>query len=143
MNTWLLLHYKLPAQPSALRVYAWRKLKRLGAILMNDAVWVLPDSPRTAEHFQWLAVEIQEMQGDVNLWRSNLLLGIQEETLIEQFKRQVDREYKELLKKINKKNTDVAKLSQAYQQVVARDYYHSEIGKQVKEKLLMLRGKAE
>jgi len=143
MNTWLLLHYKLPNRPSALRVYVWRKLKRLGAILLNDAVWVLPDSPRTAEHFQWLAVEIQEMHGDVNLWRSNLLLGIQEETLIEQFKGQVDREYKELLKKIGKKNPDVSKLSQAYQQLVAKDYYRSEIGKQVKEKLLMLRGKAE
>src|SRR5215212_4930534 len=68
MNTWLLLHYKLPTRPSALRVYIWRKLKRLGAILLNDAVWVLPDTPRTAEHFQWLAAEIQEMQGDVNLW---------------------------------------------------------------------------
>jgi len=63
MITWLLLHYRLPAQPSALRVYIWRKLKRLSAILLNDAVWVLPDTPRTAEHFQWLAAEIQEMQG--------------------------------------------------------------------------------
>jgi len=36
MSTWLLLHYKLPTKPSALRVYTWRKLRRLGAILLHD-----------------------------------------------------------------------------------------------------------
>lgn len=143
MNIWLLLHYKLPAQPSALRVYIWRKLKRLGAILLNDAVWVLPDKPRTAEHFQWLAAEIQEMQGDANLWRSNLLLGIKEEALIQQFKEQVDLEYKGLLKSLVKKNPDVSKLSQAYQQIVEKDYFHSKMGREVREKLLAMRGEIE
>ena len=143
MNIWLLLHYKLPAQPSALRVYIWRKLKRLGAILLNDAVWVLPDKPRTAEHFQWLAAEIQEMQGDANLWRSNLLLGIKEEALIQQFKEQVDLEYKGLLKSLVKKNPDVSKLSQAYQQIVEKDYFHSKLGREVREKLLAMRGEIE
>lgn len=143
MNTWLLLHYKLPSKPSALRVYAWRKLKRLGAILLNDAVWVLPDTPKTAEQFQWLAAEIQEMQGDVNLWRSNLVLGLSEEALIDEFKKVVDQEYKELLKKLNRKNRDLSKLSQEYQQIAGKDYFRSEVGKQVKEKLLALRGETE
>jgi hypothetical protein len=143
MSTWLLLNYKLPSQPSALRVYVWRKLKRLGAILLNDAVWVLPDTPRTAEHFQWLAAEIQEMQGDVNLWRSNLLLGLTEEALVDQFKKQVDLEFRELLKKLRRKNPDVGKLSQDYQQIMGKDYFQSELGQQVKAKLLELRGKAK
>ncbi|MCB0117431.1 MAG: hypothetical protein KDD72_00270 [Anaerolineales bacterium] len=140
MNSWLLLHYKLPSKPSALRVYAWRKLKRLGAILLNDAVWVLPDTPKTAEQFQWLAAEIQEMRGDVNLWRSNLVLGLSEEALIEEFKKLVDQEYKELLKKLSRMNRDLSKLSQEYQQIAGKDYFRSEVGRQVKEKLLVLRG---
>src|SRR5574339_1012077 len=123
MTNWLLLHYKLPTKPSALRVYVWRKLKRLGAILLNDAVWVLPDTPRTAEHFQWLAAEIQEMKGDVNLWRSSLILGMQEQTLIDQFKKQVDFEYKDLLKRLGRKDRDLSKLSQEYQQITGRDYF--------------------
>ena len=65
MFNWILLNYKLPTHPSALRVYVWRKLKRLGALLLNEAIWVLPDTPRTFEQFQWLATEIQEMQGEV------------------------------------------------------------------------------
>jgi hypothetical protein len=112
MNTWLLLHYKLPAYPSALRVYVWRKLKRLGAIFLNDTVWVLPDTPRTGEHFQWLVAEIQEMEGEAVFWRANLVLGIAEDTLIEQFKQQIDPEYRELLKKLSRKNPDVSGLSQ-------------------------------
>jgi uncharacterized protein Usg len=143
MTSWLLIHYKLPNKPSALRVYIWRKLKRLGAIFLNDAVWVLPDTPRTAENLQWLAAEIREMKGDVNLWRSNLVMGLTEEALIEQFKKQVDFEYKGLLKRLSQKNRDLSKLSQEYQQVIGRDYFQSDLGKQVKERFLALRGEKE
>jgi uncharacterized protein Usg len=80
-SSWLLLHYKLPNKPSALRVYIWRKLKRLGAILLTDAVWVLPDLPRTAEQIQWLAAEIEEMSGNAFYWRASSLLEAQEESM--------------------------------------------------------------
>src|SRR5690349_9332444 len=100
MATWILLNYKLPSHPTALRVYVWRKLKRLGAILLNDAIWILPNSPRTLEQFQWFAAEIQEMKGNVCVWRSELVLGFSEDMLIAQFNAQIDKEYKELLKKL-------------------------------------------
>ncbi len=140
MNSWILLNYKLPAKPSALRVYTWRKLKRLGAVLLNDAVWVLPDTPRTAEHFRWLAAEIQEMGGSVNFWRASLLIGFAEQDLVEQFTKQVDQEYESLMKKLGQKNADFPRLSQEYQQIVGKDYFRTELGKQVREKLLELRG---
>lgn len=143
MTSWLLIHYKLPNKPSALRVYIWRKLKRLGAIFLNDAVWVLPDTPRAAENLQWLAAEIQEMKGVVNLWKSSLVLGLTEEALIEQFHKQVNQEYKGVLKRLNQKNRDVSRLSQEYQQIIGRDYFQSDVGKQVKERLLALRGEKE
>src|SRR5689334_22471393 len=122
MKSWLLLHYTLPSNPSASRVYVWRKLKRLGAILLNESVWVLPDLPRTAEQLQWLTAEIQEMQGEVYMWRSSTFLKTGEEALMGQFVEQVDSAYRELLKKINKKNPDPVELSRAYQQIAARDY---------------------
>jgi len=79
----------------------------------------------------------------VNLWRSNLLLGIQEEALIQQFNKQVDLEYKSLLQDLAKKNPEVSKISQEYQQIMGKDYFQSEIGAQVKQKLLALRGETE
>src|ERR671922_1851949 len=93
MSTWLLLHYKLPNQPSAPRVYIWRKLKRLGAILLHDAVWVLPDLPRTAEQIQWLASEIEEMGGNAVYWKAKSLLSTQDQALVRQFQEQVDALY--------------------------------------------------
>jgi hypothetical protein len=143
MTHWLLLSYQVPAHPSALRVYVWRKLKRLGAILLDEAVWVLPDTPRTAEHLQWLAAEIQERRGNVNLWKSSLVLGLREEELVKQFKKQVDGEFRELLKKLDTKDPDLAKLSQGYQQIIGKDYFRSEVGQQVKTKLLKLRGETK
>lgn len=143
MTIWLLLHYKLPSKPSALRVYVWRKLKRLGAILLHEAVWILPDTPRTAEQFQWLVSEIQEMKGEVALWRSNLILGQSENTLVEKFRQQVDSEYKTLLKQLDRKQPDLAKISHEYQQVMMRDHFRSEMGRLVKERLLVVRGKTQ
>jgi hypothetical protein len=140
MQTWLLLHYALPTNPSARRVYIWRKLKRLGAVLLNESIWVLPDTSRIAEQLQWLVVEIQEMKGNAYLWRSNLVLGESAESLMGQFMKQVDASYKVLMKKIGKKNQDPAGLSREYQQIADRDYFNSELGKQVREKLLALRG---
>ena len=39
VHSWALLHYKIPPEPTARRVFVWRKLKRLGAILLHDAIF--------------------------------------------------------------------------------------------------------
>ena len=140
MTTWLLLHYKLPTKPSALRVYIWRKLKRLGAILLHEAIWVLPDQPRTAEQIQWLTAEIQEMGGEAYSWRANTILGEDDESITEQFKEQVDAVYSELLKKLEKSRADLEEISRQYQQTVTQDFFHSKLGLQVREKLTSKRG---
>jgi len=140
MTDWLLLHYKLPSKPSALRVYIWRKLKRLGAILLQEAVWVLPDNPRTSEQIQWLAAEIQEMGGDAYYWRANTILGEQEQSLVQQFNEQVDMVYSDLLKRIEKPRADLSELSKQYQQVASQDFFKSKLGMLVREKLTSKRG---
>ena len=140
MTTWLLIHYKLPNKPSALRVYTWRKLKRLGAILLHDAVWILPDSPRTAEQIQWLTVEIQEMGGEAYSWRANTILGQDNESITQQFNEQVDAIYSDLLKRLEKPRADLQEISRQYQQAAAQDFFHSKLGALVREKLTSKRG---
>lgn len=143
MTTWLLLHYKLPNQPSALRVYIWRKLKRLGAILLHEAIWVLPETSRTAEQVQWLTTEIQEMKGNAYYWRASTLLAEQERSLVRQFNEQVDMIYSDLLKRMEKPRADLQKISQEYQEAASKDFFHSELGKQVREKLTSKRGEKQ
>jgi hypothetical protein len=140
MTNWLLLHYKLPNKPSALRVYIWRKLKKLGAILLHDAVWVLPDQPRTAEQIQWLTAEIQERGGEAYSWRANAILGENNETITQQFNEQVDKVYSDLLKRLEKPKADLQEISREYQQAASQDFFGSKLGLRVREKLISRRG---
>ena len=140
MTDWLLLHYKLPNKPSALRVYIWRKLKKLGAILLHEAIWVLPDQPRTAEQIQWLTAEIREMGGEAYSWRANAILGENTEAITQQFNEQVDKIYLDLLKKLEKSRVDLQEISREYQQAASQDFFHSKLGLRVREKLTSRRG---
>lgn len=140
MSSWLLLHYKLPNKPSALRVYIWRKLKRLGAILLHEAVWVLPDLPRTAEQIQWLAAEIEERGGNAFYWKASSLLEAQEESVLRQFQEQVDAVYSDLLKRLEKARPDLQEISREYQLAASQDFFHSKLGLLVREKLSSKRG---
>src|SRR5437588_8321878 len=129
--TWVLLTYKIPREPTASRAYVWRKLKRLGALLLHDAVWVLPATPWTREQFQWLTVEIGELGGEAHLWESRLLLNGQSDALVQQFQARVDATYQEILDELEREDPDLVALSRKYQQVRAQDYFHSALGTHV------------
>ena len=139
-TSWVLLVYRIPRQPTSSRAAVWRKLKRLGALLLHDAVWVLPATPWTREQFQWLAVEIGELEGEAYLWESRLLLNGQEDALVRQFQARVDAAYQEILNELEQDDADLVALSRKYQQVRAQDYFHSEVGLQVRERLMSARG---
>jgi hypothetical protein len=133
---WLLLVYKIPREPTAGRVYVWRKLKQLGAIALQDAVWVLPATARTQEQFQWLAAEIVELGGEASLFASQAVLDQQQESLQEQFEAPVREAYREILTNLKRRKPNLAALSKRCQQVKARDYFQCPLGEQVRQKLL-------
>ena len=137
---WVLLVYKIPREPTASRAAVWRKLKRLGALLLHDAVWVLPATPWTREQFQWLTLEISELGGEAYLWESHLLLNGQADTLVQQFQTRVDAAYQEILDELEQEDADLVALSRTYQQVRAQDYFHSVLGIHVRERLMSARG---
>ena len=142
MHQWLLLHYKLPTEPSARRVYIWRKLKRLGAILVQDTLWVLPDKPTTLEHFQWLTGEIQEVGGEAILWQAQMALPGQDEALEQQFSAQINELYQQILAGLEQSSPDLLALSRLYQHVRTKDYFQSPLGQQVREALLATKGES-
>jgi len=82
LQSWLLFLYKVPHEPSSYRVYVWRKLKRIGALLLHDSAWALPLSSRSLAQFQELAAEIAKLGGDSLLWEARLAVGIQDEALV-------------------------------------------------------------
>lgn len=144
MNTWLLLIYKVPNEPSARRVYVWRKLKGMGAILLQDSAWILPGNSRTRERMQWLTTEIRDMEGGVaTLWEAQEVFTGQSTDLVQQFTAQVENAYQEILSQLEQADPDLAALSKQYQQASAQDYFQSTLGQQVREALLRRRGADE
>src|SRR5207244_5379259 len=120
--SWVLLVYKVPREPTALRAGIWRKLKKLGALLLRDAVWALPATPWTREQMQWLTVEITELGGEAMLWEAQLMLNGQDEALVQQFLAKVETSYREILAELEREDADLVALSRKYQQVQAQDY---------------------
>ena len=140
MNRWLLLVYKVPNEPSAKRVYVWRKLKGMGAILLQDSVWVLPANDRTREKMQWLASEIKEMpDGIATLWDAQEVFTGQDANLVQQFNAQVEAVYTEILAHINLEDADLAALSKQYQHARSQDYFDSPLGERVRRALIQRR----
>src|SRR5260370_27918240 len=139
-RSWMLLVYKVPAAPTARRVYVWRKLKRLGAVLLHDAVWVLPPTPYTREQLQWLTTEIVEMSGEALLWEAQLISAEQDEVLVQQFTVQAEAGYNEILSSLVQPEADLAALSRQYQQVKASDYFSSALAARVRETLITAKG---
>ena len=133
---WLMLVYKIPREPTASRVYAWRKLKQLGAISVQDAVWVLPATPRTQEQFQWLASEILELHGEASLFQSQLVFSRDDSSLRERFEAPVRAAYEEILTALKRRKADLAALSKKYQQTKEQDFFQFELGERVRKKLL-------
>jgi len=93
MAPWLLCSYKLPRQPSRLRLAVWRRLRRLGAVMLHDGLWTLPADAKTREDFEWLAEEIEERGGRAMLWESRSLDPAQDTTIAALFRAEADERY--------------------------------------------------
>jgi hypothetical protein len=132
---WLLLTYTLPREPSAPRVALWRKLKKLGAILMHDALWVLPATPSLQEQVRWLATEIAEADGSAAVWLGHLDLVSQDAALVDQFVAQAEAGYQELLHLLEEPTLSRAELVRRYRHILAIDYFHAPLGERVRARL--------
>jgi hypothetical protein len=135
-SRWMLLTYRVPREPSVLRVGIWRKLKRLGALLVLDAVWALPATPRCAEQFQWLAAEVHERGGEAMIWRASLASADDDARLVAQFGERVEALYRELLTGLAEPGADFQALSKRFQQARTLDFFDSPLGGQVRQALL-------
>ena len=136
MRHWVLLHYRVPPTPSAGRVAVWRKLKQLGALLVHDSVWVLPDTPWTTEQLQWLAAEIAERQGDAFVWQAQGIMPGQDAALRARFLAASEEEYRAIGQDLQQDGADRMTLSKRYQQAHRRDYFGCPLGPQIYEALI-------
>lgn len=90
---WILLSSRLPREPTRLRLAVWRRLKRIGAVLLHDSVWILPADAKTREAFEWLADEIEEQGGTALAWEAQSLSADQDRRVAQQFRAEADARY--------------------------------------------------
>jgi hypothetical protein len=99
-TTWLLLIHQVPNSPAYLRVKMWRRLQKIGAVAVKNAVYVLPRTDQSSEDFHWVAREILEAGGDASVCEATFIEGITTNELIELFQAARDSDYRELLEEI-------------------------------------------
>src|SRR2546425_12550037 len=93
----LTLLVSLPPTPTRHRFGVWRKLKRMGAVKLKGAAWILPETPETIELFQWLVPEIQSSRGEATLMRVDRVDTMSDEQLTALFHPERAAEYQSLI----------------------------------------------
>ena len=78
---WLVFLHQLPPKPDYLRVKVRRRLKGLGAALLKNTVYVLPNTGEALEDFQWLREEIVAEGGTALIAEASFVEGISEEEI--------------------------------------------------------------
>jgi hypothetical protein len=137
---WLVLVYKIPAEPTRLRAGVWRKIKGMGAIYLQNSVAALPASTAGERALRLLRKEIVEMGGTASLLDAGVLHGGSEmedqfnaarddeyEEIVdrcEDFLKQIDKEYRAehfTYAELEENDEDLAKLRNWFAKVEARD----------------------
>lgn len=134
-QSWVLLIYTMPREPTAPRVAVWRKLKKLAALRLHDAAWVLPATPILLEQMRWLAAEIREAQGEAFIWRTQEDDLEQDAYLLRQFTAQAEAAYRAILTALDQPDADHAELARRFRQAQAVDYFHAPSGETVRIRL--------
>lgn len=97
---WLVINYNLPTEPSRLRVAAWRRLKKLGAVNIQQSMWILPHNN---DYYSALKIISQEIEsnngGEALLMQCVFFDQNHEQRIIANFNNVRDEEYKEFIDK--------------------------------------------
>jgi DNA-binding transcriptional regulator PaaX len=101
-DAWVLLVYRIPSQPSRLRLQVWRKLQRMGAVYLQNAVCILPSRDDLAENMQYVAAMIEEMGGTSHLFAATSILLDGDTRLEEEFRAQADEDLTESIGRLDK-----------------------------------------
>jgi hypothetical protein len=108
-KSWLLLTYKVPAEPAKRRIALWRKLKALGAVYLQSGVCLLPKVEPHERRLKVLQNEISAMEGDAVLLETIGLDRVQEQKVIARFSAERNEAYQEFISRCADFEAEIAK----------------------------------
>jgi hypothetical protein len=106
---WLLLTYKVPAEPASKRVALWRRVRGMGAVYLQNGVCLLPKTDDHARRLKMLENDIAEMGGEAVLLDTVALDRAQEDKVVTRFKADRDDAYREFIDKCDDFEAEIAK----------------------------------
>ena len=106
---WLLLIYRLPAEPSSARTAAWREARRLGALLLQHAVCLLPLSDENRDAFTRLSLRVEQYGGEATLLETSSPDDAWQTRIVERFNAARDEEYAEVVDEAERFREEVAR----------------------------------
>src|SRR4051812_45080276 len=95
-KAWLLLIHQIPPKPDYLRVKIGRRLQRIGAVAVENSVYVLPRRAESLGGFQWGRAEVIDGGGDASICRAAFVDGLTNEQIEHLFRAARDAEYTEI-----------------------------------------------
>src|SRR5215831_12049014 len=95
-NPWLLLIHRLPPRKPYLRVKVWRRLQNVGAVSVQNSVYVLPNTDECREHFEWVVREVERQGGSASVCEARLVEGFGDDEMRAEFVEARNREYREV-----------------------------------------------
>ena len=94
---WVMLAYQLPARPAHVRVRIWRRLQQIGAVVLRNSLYVLPNTDETREDLEWVRAEVVAHRGQASLLEAATLDGYTDTDLMTQLRAEREAEYRDLL----------------------------------------------
>lgn len=154
-NKWIAINYTLPREPSRARVSIWRKLKKIGAVSIQQSMWILPSNDENYVLLNDIKDEVSQNSGEAFVMTFSVD-GDGKKIIIEKFNTARDEEYGELLEQceeffkeiekeiarenftfaeIEENEEELSKLKQWYEKITARDSFGAPL--QEKAKLML------
>jgi hypothetical protein len=95
---WLFLVHQVLTPNSKERVKVWRAIKKTGAVLYRNSVYILPYSKERLEDFQWVCQQINDSHGEASIFISSAENQKEDALMLTAFRKVRDEEYASLLK---------------------------------------------
>jgi len=108
-RSWLLLIYRIPAERSSARSTIWREVRRLGALSLQHAVFLLPLSDTNRAAYDRLSRRIEEYGGEATILETISPTTGWHERTVERFNAARDEEYDEVVDETERFREEIAR----------------------------------
>lgn len=94
---WILFIPQTPTVPSSLRVSIWRRMQQMGAVALQNGVWIFPRTGEIERTLQKVLTDLETQRGGGFLLTTQMLYPDLEERMIERFRSARQQDYEEFL----------------------------------------------